>query len=308
MDATSSVEKPGQDSQSATVSKALSPHRRERKRATDRESQRLSRARVKAYIAHLERSVEELTKTSSSDTSVAVTKQLKEQFEEIQHLKGIISSISKLSLGVDCARIARDPTRSNHSMSDDEDDDASGPFQPTGNDGADPFKPFDDLRAQPGNMDHPLSQHPRSPKTQGANWVADPIHDSSTTEVDNGLTSNMYLRPLSFHEENRNYFEVLSNILSVIERSDNRGHFSGQEVDDDITIRAVLHGWAAARKTYEFDIAWQFLEAVDRSVFHRSGPVERIATLRTMRSMLMVGDAATTPLSRSWWETERSPF
>lgn len=70
--------------------------RRERKRASDRMSQQASRAKTKAYIAHLERSVTRLTEAQSNSGS-NVSEQLREQFDEIASLKQALAQISKLA-------------------------------------------------------------------------------------------------------------------------------------------------------------------------------------------------------------------
>ncbi|KAF5548885.1 2-hydroxyphytanoyl lyase [Fusarium mexicanum] len=70
--------------------------RRERKRASDRMSQQASRAKTKAYIAHLERSVARLTE-AKSNSGLIVSEQLRQQFDEIASLKQTLSQIAKLA-------------------------------------------------------------------------------------------------------------------------------------------------------------------------------------------------------------------
>ncbi|KAF4502466.1 2-hydroxyphytanoyl- lyase [Fusarium agapanthi] len=68
--------------------------RRERKRASDRMSQQASRAKTKAYIAHLERSVARLTDAQNNS---GVSEQLRQQFDEIASLKQSLAQIAKLA-------------------------------------------------------------------------------------------------------------------------------------------------------------------------------------------------------------------
>ncbi|KAG5745884.1 hypothetical protein H9Q69_009033 [Fusarium xylarioides] len=70
--------------------------RRERKRASDRMSQQASRAKTKAYIAHLERSVARLTE-AQSNSGLNVSEQLRQQFDEIASLKQALAQIAKLA-------------------------------------------------------------------------------------------------------------------------------------------------------------------------------------------------------------------
>lgn len=59
-----------------------------------------------------------------------------------------------------------------------------------------------------------------------------------------------------------------------------------REQDDDITIRAVFHGW---RATDDFlDPGWQCLRQIDERLFSFLGDVERVAMLRVMRLELRV--------------------
>ncbi|EWG55206.1 hypothetical protein FVEG_13242 [Fusarium verticillioides 7600] len=70
--------------------------RRERKRASDRMSQQASRAKTKAYIAHLERSVARLTEAQSNN-GPNLSEQLRQQFDEIASLKQALAQIAKLA-------------------------------------------------------------------------------------------------------------------------------------------------------------------------------------------------------------------
>lgn len=76
----------------------LSTTRRERKRESDRVSQQATRARTKAYIANLERTLAGLVEVHAGD-GAALSKQLKEQYEEIESLKEVIARISRLASG-----------------------------------------------------------------------------------------------------------------------------------------------------------------------------------------------------------------
>lgn len=63
---------------------------RERKRATDRQAQRMARERTKQYIAHLEKTIEILRKESGSET---VTKLLQERNQlalEVQQYRKVM--------------------------------------------------------------------------------------------------------------------------------------------------------------------------------------------------------------------------
>src|SRR5271155_60229 len=91
----SSVDSSRRDS-STSRETTLSSARLERKRASDRMSQQATRARTKAYIAHLERTTRTLTEVNNGSGGT-VSKQLKDQHEEIENLKNVINRIATLA-------------------------------------------------------------------------------------------------------------------------------------------------------------------------------------------------------------------
>ncbi|KAF5634281.1 2-hydroxyphytanoyl lyase [Fusarium sp. NRRL 52700] len=93
--------------------------RRERKRASDRISQQASRAKTKAYIAHLERSVARLTEAQSNN-GVTVFEQLRQQFDEIASLKQALSQIANIAAN----------SASKHHVDDDLDDNSHSASRP----------------------------------------------------------------------------------------------------------------------------------------------------------------------------------
>ncbi|KAF5589845.1 2-hydroxyphytanoyl lyase [Fusarium subglutinans] len=218
--------------------------RRERKRASDRMSQQASRAKTKAYIAHLERSVARLTE-AQNNSGLNVSEQLRQQFDEIAGLKQTLSQIAKLAAN----------SISQQNSGDNLDDSPSRP---------------------PASSNDKDSRH--FPDTY--NPACHP-HQESLDRLYPALDLNC-------GDKQRDYFQAFSQALDTIE-SEARGHvFSGPEIDDDINIRAVLDGWDAARARNPFDIGWLMLQTLDEGFLWRSGAVERMATLRVIRSMLMV--------------------
>lgn len=87
----------------------------------------------------------------------------------------------------------------------------------------------------------------------------------------------------------KNYFRALNTAIEFIEANGRSTVFAGQDeaIDDDITIRAVLHGWRAAEEKYDLDLAWQFIRAVDQGAYGRCHAVVRIANMRSIRSSIM---------------------
>ncbi|KAK5049969.1 hypothetical protein LTR84_004088 [Exophiala bonariae] len=225
----------------ATRRSALSPTRLQLKRASDRMSQQLTRAKTKAYIAHLERTTARLTEMHS-DHGSSVAQQLKEQFDEISELRDTIARIAKLATGIGSSvnktQSAKDPARAKETPS-------------SGQSGS-------------ANTFNPAS-HPNQESLQELYPMLD----------------------VACGDRERDYFQVLDVAFQIIERNHARHVFSSADVDDDINIRAVLHGWDAARAKNPLDVGWQLLQGLDEGFFFRSGQVERIAILRVIRSELM---------------------
>lgn len=63
--------------------------------------------------------------------------------------------------------------------------------------------------------------------------------------------------------------------------------FANQPFDEDIAVRAVLHGWRDVEDHYTLDAGWRALKNIDQNVFHRNGLVERMAILRIMRQKML---------------------
>jgi hypothetical protein len=63
---------------------------RERKRATDRQAQRMARERTKQYIAHLEKTIEILRKESGSETVSKLLQERNKLALEVQHYRKVM--------------------------------------------------------------------------------------------------------------------------------------------------------------------------------------------------------------------------
>ncbi|PVH97388.1 hypothetical protein DM02DRAFT_685126 [Periconia macrospinosa] len=242
--------------QNATAGRStLNPSRLERKRATDRESQRANRARTKAYITHLEKTTKALEEAANGG-GVTLSNQLKAQYHEIEHLKSVINSIAKLANGVNEHYPVSFGTESNNHVPEE-----------LGH------------RTQPQIIQ--LESSPTAGLELGCRHSPDLFDPSPYPGHDPTLNVNC-------GDQNRNYSKALNHALLMVERCDRRYRFTSLEVDNDTNIRAVLHGWDAARSKNPFDIGWQLLQTLDEGLFFRSGSVERIAILRIIRSMLLV--------------------
>ncbi|KIW16896.1 hypothetical protein PV08_04086 [Exophiala spinifera] len=241
--------------------------RRERKRASDRMSQQATRARTKAYIAHLESTTQRLTEALAGEGTAALSKRLSEQHDQIETLKKALARIAMV------ANAANNGCNANDSES------------------------F--LRAEVESRslrDTILSNRCETilPSTEASVvdskcgcFPSDTLAPANAFAQQESLLQMYSLPDLLCGNQDRDYFSILNQALETIENNHARHLFSGPEVDDDTCIRAILHGWDAARSRNPFDVGWQLLELLDEGLFCRSGSVERMAILRVMRAMLM---------------------
>jgi len=84
------------DNKSLSRRQKMSAARLERRRAVDRESQRATRARTKAYIANLEQTIAALEKNSNNEQTSNLMKQIQQKQAEIDRLVALVFSVQKL--------------------------------------------------------------------------------------------------------------------------------------------------------------------------------------------------------------------
>ena len=124
------------------------------------------------------------------------------------------------------------------------------------------------------------TQLPQRPAPQSASVETTSRKTTSLTAFDNSLHCRY---------GSRNYLGALNTSIEFVQ-----GHSRSftcptltQSVDDDIAIRAVLHGWEAVEDKYDLDLGWQMLKALDKGLYNRSQPIVRLAHIRVVRDMLI---------------------
>ncbi|KAG2413634.1 hypothetical protein HFD88_002823 [Aspergillus terreus] len=225
---------------------------KDRKRITDRRAQRNRRERIKLHISRLEKRVEELTDASANGES-ALLKKLEEKQLENARLADIIKQI--------------------HALTGDARDASKASISPA------PEVP----RGQPQRI---RSRTPETQSPDGADIIASTQPTQQLTHEDGTVNAN----PSPYHElvcgtGFGNYFAVVNSCITGILRTAD-SITSSAEDDDDLAIRAILHGWESVGHQSGLDSCWEFLRALDQGLFYRTGPVERLAILRLMRAML----------------------
>lgn len=74
----------------------MSAARLERRRAVDRESQRATRARTKAYITQLENNIAVMEQNATNGHTSTLVRQVQQKQEEIDRLNGLVTNVRKL--------------------------------------------------------------------------------------------------------------------------------------------------------------------------------------------------------------------
>jgi hypothetical protein len=82
----------------------------EKKRQTDRASQRVVRERMKNYISHLESLVDTLQKSQQDERLQNMTFQCKQLYQENERLRNVITGISRMVRGVEISDSGKDLT------------------------------------------------------------------------------------------------------------------------------------------------------------------------------------------------------
>ncbi|KAL4916851.1 hypothetical protein BDW62DRAFT_211670 [Aspergillus aurantiobrunneus] len=229
----------------------------ERKRLTDRKAQRQRRERIKTYIARLESTLEELTAASGSGMESTLLKQLEQQRTKTERLTNVINHIHEVL----------EETRNSASPA------PESPLLTQGDSSGSTSLPLPSLSKR--LLNSPEQQRPSSAQPKPFTISAD-------------LATR-----ISLHSQNpsnsgtRNYFQVVNESISNVAKEQNSLIPSTTADDDDLAIRAILHGWDSVRDGgRSLDRVWGLLQALDQGIFSETGTVERVAVLRLMRSMI----------------------
>ncbi|RVX66929.1 hypothetical protein B0A52_09053 [Exophiala mesophila] len=229
----------------------MSAARLERRRAVDRESQRATRARTKAYITQLENNIAAMEQNATHGRTSTLVRQLQEKQEEIDRLNGLVANVRKLL----SASIGNGDKTSS-------DDLANTNLAPS---------------------------HKNSEASAARLWLSAYDSPSETSSADDSMALCPFSVALKCADGPKNYFRNLNTAVEFIQANGRSTIFAGQDeaVDDDIAIRAVLHGWRAAEEKHDLDLAWQFSRAVDQGLYSRCDPVVRLASIRSIRTSLV---------------------
>jgi hypothetical protein len=251
----------------------LDPARLERKRATDRESQRVIRARTKSYIEHLESTIQQLEQSATDHRTRSLVQTVAEQHAEIERLRGVIRTVNRM-LG-DVARpgmeIVLNAAHDSHILFTDV---AESP--PVAADMSEPAGTGSSQILTSTLLDRSYEYGSET----APSIVSQPSHDPFWAPLTNYLACG---------NGTGNYLGTLSMEFASIQSDISFCPLTSAEEDEDVAIRSVTHGWHATEQRHALDPGWKLLQALDEGLFYRSGSVERMAILRVMRLTLLVG-------------------
>ena len=304
----------------------LTTSQRERKRAIDREAQRSIRLKTKNYIAHLENLVSIMENGGSTaginhdgkavdaksvpenenERARDLLSQLRQSEEEIVRLKDMLSGVQRLinqtGIAIDESELqwltlsasynADSVTRARHS------------FQAGAQDSLESCASVYSHSSDSSTVAE-LAFRPQDPQNPGEAFAA--VYNSGALgsqpyilqkqDVYNGtrMLSAPTARPERPTSEPADapHGRDEADLFCLLDREINRvlagGHqsFTNQPLDEDIVVRAVLHGWSDVQDEYLLDKGWQALRCIDQAIFREYGVVERMAILSMMRLKLL---------------------
>ena len=252
------------------------PDRLERKRATDRETQRAIRAKNKSYIDHLERTIRTYERSAKDDLTRNLATKVSEQHSEIERLQSIMKNAQKtLEAALDVAATADVTSQTK----------GSTPSTSTSQSAVSSVQ-HENVASSVHQSKVPEPMAEAEIKIEQA-----AVFTHTGTEETKDQPTHVFEcspdNPLACGDGIENYLSRLSINLSRVENDCSFCPLTSAEEDEDVAIRAVFEGWHAVELRHCLDPVWKFLQATDQGLFCRSGPVERVAVLRIMRAMLL---------------------
>jgi hypothetical protein len=279
--------------------------RLEKKRETDRESQRAVRERTRKYISHLESLVETLQTSQQDERLQRMAQQCKELHDENEQLKSILFGINRMIRGIEVPKlVGNDPNMSppaptsvaiqqRHGGSTTGDFLVNYPSQEADfrqgclpciaerrfiqeHVARDKGSP---ILSQPSVVQSsrtpPFQTHPQNPEAQLTSQAADAFEEL-----------------LVYEKDDAQLFAVIGNALRKAQKTQSLALTSiNLDRDADIAIRAVAQGWHVVDRCHLLDSAWGLLRYIDKNIFSCCGSVERLAILRLLRLKLQVSPA-----------------
>lgn len=290
---------------SALQTKSMSSARLEKKRRTDRESQRAGRERTRNYILHLEKLVESLEKGPGDDRVGTLIQQCQQLREQNERLKAAVANIGRLAGSVDLSDITRDgltdSTASPRGAASSTVNGSTGDQQRS----VDAASVTENVipsvpRCNPSLWVQSCSpfegqqrQEPKSPILLTGSSLPNERNTTATssaqaqTPVMNPRVADISGAAPTWENNDINIFDLVNDLLTMAELFTAISTTPGEDVD--IAIRAVMNGWDVIAQRHTLDQGWDVLRQIDKKIFYSCGSIERLAILLIIRLKLRVG-------------------
>lgn len=279
--------------------------RKERRRTTDREAQRASRARTKKRIEELESMVESLLANQGDDRVNILSKQLEEQREKNRIMVASLTAIQKVLTNTPADMMCPNVLQS----SEDKGDDKDSPKNQQKNESEESEQSEERGQQQQQQTKQPQTHHNPATGVQnrGDYWQdikellsGQPLIQKVTKATILPLAGLHHSNPSSWQDLESHWMATRNTRLPPAWEIVNTALINAiwlmsQEpqvdttMDSDIVVRAVLQGWAEIESSHALDVGWSLLREIDQYVFFQCSPVTRMAALRIMRLELLVG-------------------
>ena len=280
----------------------LSGEQLQRKRASDREAQRVLREKTKGQIAHLENLVQALQGGQNGRVERLIT-QVEQQRTEISRLRSALLSISKL------AEVAKDalesstaddtpPTAEEHEVLDTSPENALQTH-----DLLDPAHwdaTLGELFSHSGHTSllpllDPGSTNDSNSSARDHSACALPDrtdkkdeHRAVSTDRATRAPSISQMATAIVRKENLDgrFWFLAGTILNYLLKNQ-QNYPIHTDHDEDIAIRAVYESWSAVIERYPLDKGWQWLKELDEHIYSHGTPEGRLIILRNCRLQLL---------------------
>ncbi|KAH7333523.1 hypothetical protein BKA65DRAFT_507981 [Rhexocercosporidium sp. MPI-PUGE-AT-0058] len=267
----------------------------EKKRQTDRESQRVVRERTKKYISHLENLVDTLQKCQRDERLQSMALHCKELHDENERLRSSITCIGRIVRGVEMPEGSESTSTRPADQPLEAQKLRAGSFTYLNG------SPYGALfpKEQTQNPS-PMSTHNQGPipvpfvhstslKIPSPNSPAEHLpsdHQSALPSKGGSPATRISDRShsISANGDESTVFAMINNRLG---KADGTKLEIKTDEDADIAIRAVAYGWPLVEQRYELDPAWGIVRQIDQEIFFCCGPIERLGILRVIRLKLL---------------------
>lgn len=249
----------------------MSACRIERKRAHDREAQRASRAKTKAYIAHLEKTVADLSESSGDNRANYLAQHASQQAQEIDKLQGLVGKIR--SLVQEAGKSEQNSPSKSQALK--VESTAESAVESSSN-CPDPVSAT--------NWDSPSEDHWIPEAQKPLELEAKKAARATAAPASRNLIV-LGINLLCEETDDPSYFQRVNAAIAKLEQTPD--DLSTCEEDMDILSRAIVHGWDAAERVHHFDIVWRFLRAFDEGLWYRAAPIERFVHFWQMRATMV---------------------